>query len=49
MERRLERLAMRRLQAMSDRELQDIGVARTGIEFAVRAGRERAIRFPHWF
>ncbi len=39
---RMERLAMRQLQGMSDRELKDIGVVRSEIEFAVRAVRERA-------
>jgi len=35
---RRERLAMRRLHSMSDRELRDIGVCRSAIEFAVKAG-----------
>jgi uncharacterized protein YjiS (DUF1127 family) len=33
---RLERLAITRLHAMSDRELKDMGVSRAQIEFAVR-------------
>ncbi len=41
LQRRLERLAMRQLLAMSDRELRDIGVARSEIDFVARAGRER--------
>ena len=41
MERRLESLAVRKLHAMSDRELKDIGIARSQIEFAVRGARER--------
>jgi uncharacterized protein YjiS (DUF1127 family) len=39
MQRRLERLAMRQLEAMSDRELRDIGVARSEIARVARAGR----------
>ena len=35
---RRERLAIRHLHSMSDRELKDIGVCRTAIEFAVKAG-----------
>ena len=34
---RLERFAIRQLRSMSDRELQDIGVCRGMIEFAVKA------------
>ena len=49
MQRRLDRLAIRQLRAMSDRELRDIGVGRSQIEFCVRAGRDRdrnrALRF----
>jgi uncharacterized protein YjiS (DUF1127 family) len=51
MERRLERLAVRDLRAMGDRELRDIGVGRSEVAFAVRAGRERERdrdRFAHW-
>ena len=33
---RLERLAVYRLQSMSDRELKDMGVSRAQIEFAVK-------------
>ena len=39
--RRAERLAIARLEAMSDRQLKDIGVARSQIEFAVRGQVER--------
>ena len=41
MQRRLDRLAIRQLMAMSDRELKDIGVVRSQIEFAVCAERNR--------
>ena len=41
MQRRLEGLAIRQLRAMSDRELRDIGVVRSQIEFCVRAERNR--------
>jgi len=41
MERRLERLAILQLRAMSDRELKDIGICRSQIEFDVRVGRDR--------
>jgi uncharacterized protein YjiS (DUF1127 family) len=44
MERRLEHLAIRQLQAMSDRELKDIGIARSQIEFSVRTARDRTWR-----
>jgi len=37
--RRLEHLAIHQLQAMSDRELKDIGVVRSQIEFALRGDR----------
>ena len=40
MERRLERLAVRQLHAMSDRELGDIGITRSQIAFVVRGDRE---------
>ena len=41
---RIERLAIARLRAMSDRQLKDIGIVRSQIELAVRsgAGRDRA-------
>jgi uncharacterized protein YjiS (DUF1127 family) len=41
---RAERLAISRLRQMSDRQLKDIGVARSDIEFAARHGtvRDRA-------
>jgi uncharacterized protein YjiS (DUF1127 family) len=41
MQRRLDRLAIRQLRAMSDRELKDIGVVRSQIEFSVRSARDR--------
>jgi uncharacterized protein YjiS (DUF1127 family) len=41
MQRRLDRLAIRQLRAMSDRELKDIGVVRSQIEFSVRSARHR--------
>lgn len=41
MRRRLEGLAMRQLRAMSDRELKDIGVVRSQVEFSVRSDRDR--------
>jgi uncharacterized protein YjiS (DUF1127 family) len=41
MERRLESFAARQLHAMSDRELRDIGIARSQIEFVVQGARER--------
>jgi len=37
---RLERLAIRRLRSLSDRELKDIGIPRSSIEALVR-GRDR--------
>jgi uncharacterized protein YjiS (DUF1127 family) len=42
--RRAERLAMSRLREMSDRQLKDIGLTRSEIEFAARHGtvRDRA-------
>src|SRR6476619_4504652 len=36
---RRERFAMRQLRAMSDRELRDIGIGRTAIEFVVKSGQ----------
>jgi uncharacterized protein YjiS (DUF1127 family) len=41
MQRRLDRLAIRQLGAMSDRELKDIGMVRSQIEFSVRSERDR--------
>jgi uncharacterized protein YjiS (DUF1127 family) len=40
--RRMERVAMAQLQAMSDRELRDIGLTRSEIEQAVKG------EFNHW-
>jgi uncharacterized protein YjiS (DUF1127 family) len=42
LERRLENLAIRELQTMSDRELRDMGIGRSQIASSVRAGRGRA-------
>ncbi len=39
--RRIEQLAIARLEAMSDHQLKDIGIARSQIEFAVRGEAER--------
>jgi uncharacterized protein YjiS (DUF1127 family) len=39
--RRAERLAIARLHAMSDRQLRDIGITRSQVEFAVRGDVER--------
>ena len=39
---RIERLAIDRLEAMSDRQLKDIGLVRSQIALAVRRGRERS-------
>ena len=39
--RRMERAAMMQLKSMSDRELEDIGIHRSQIEFAVRGDFER--------
>ena len=44
---RVERAAIGQLRAMSDRELKDIGLQRSQIEFAVRRG-DRAVS-PHSF
>jgi uncharacterized protein YjiS (DUF1127 family) len=40
---RMERVAIGQLRAMSDRELKDIGLQRSQIDFAVRRDRDRAI------
>ena len=37
---RVEQLAIKRLQSMSDRELKDIGVSRAAIEFAVKGSAD---------
>ena len=39
--RRAERLTIERLRGMSDRELKDIGIVRSQIEFAVTRGIDR--------
>jgi uncharacterized protein YjiS (DUF1127 family) len=47
MEWRLQRLAINRLRKMSDRELKDIGLLRSQIEFEVRGGaRHPALLWP---
>jgi uncharacterized protein YjiS (DUF1127 family) len=38
---RIEQWAIGRLTAMSDRELKDVGIVRSQIEFAVKGARER--------
>ena len=38
---RIEQLMIARLRSMTDRQLKDIGIARSHIEFAVRNGAER--------
>lgn len=38
---RMERLTVARLHAMSDRQLKDIGIVRSDIEFAVKHGTGR--------
>lgn len=43
--RRAERLTIHRLAQMSDRELKDIGIVRSQIDFAVTHGTERYRRF----
>jgi len=47
MARRLERLAAEQLSSMSDRELKDIGIARSRIDFAAR--RESDAALGRWF
>src|SRR5262245_32466613 len=44
--RRIERVAMLQLQAMSDRQLEDIGLTRSQIEWAVRGERRSSISGP---
>ena len=39
-EKKRERRAIRELHSLSDRELSDMGMARSGIESAVRFGRK---------
>ena len=41
--KRMERAAIGHLHAMSDRELKDIGIHRSQIEFAVRGDRDSAL------
>lgn len=47
LERRLERIAIAQLWAMSDRDLKDIGLTRSGIPGAV-AGENADRRFGPW-
>jgi len=44
--RRIERVAMLQLEAMSDRQLEDIGLTRSQIEWAVRGERRSSISGP---
>jgi uncharacterized protein YjiS (DUF1127 family) len=46
--RRIERVAIMQLNAMSDRELHDIGLTRAGIEWAVRSEPDHRPRIPHY-
>jgi uncharacterized protein YjiS (DUF1127 family) len=46
--RRIERAAIIQLHAMSDRELRDIGLARSQIEWAVRDERENRRLTRHY-
>ena len=46
---RLENLAILQLQAMSDRQLKDIGIPRSQIEFAVRGDLERDRAFNRYY
>ena len=43
---RVEQWAIGQLQAMSDRQLKDVGIARSQIEFAVRGAGARDARYP---
>lgn len=42
--RRREQAALLQLRSMSDRELNDIGIHRSQVEFAVRGERDHALR-----
>jgi uncharacterized protein YjiS (DUF1127 family) len=44
-----ERIAMAQLQSMSDRELKDIGLVRSEIDFAVRDGIARHSIYRRWY
>jgi uncharacterized protein YjiS (DUF1127 family) len=46
---RAEQVAIARLHAMSDRQLRDIGITRSQIEFAVRGDAERDRVIGHGF
>ena len=46
---RLEQLAIRRLSSMSDRQLKDIGVSRSQIEFAVGSKIEQRPMFSRYY
>jgi uncharacterized protein YjiS (DUF1127 family) len=46
---RLEQLAISRLQSMSDRELKDMGISRTAIEFAVKGDADRHPMFDRYY
>jgi uncharacterized protein YjiS (DUF1127 family) len=46
---RIEQLAISRLSEMSERQLKDIGIVRSEIEFAVKADRRHCQRARCWF
>lgn len=46
---RLEQMAINRLRSMSDRELKDIGVYRSAIDFAVKGGAESHFVFKRYY
>jgi uncharacterized protein YjiS (DUF1127 family) len=46
---RLEQLAIKTLQSMSDRELRDMGVSRSAIAFAVKGGTESHPIFSRYY
>jgi uncharacterized protein YjiS (DUF1127 family) len=46
---RLQQLAISRLRTMSDRELKDIGVSRSQVEFAVTGKLERHPMFSRYY
>lgn len=48
LEWRVQRLAIRQLQLLSDRELKDIGISRDAIVPAVKVGRETLPIFRHY-
>jgi uncharacterized protein YjiS (DUF1127 family) len=46
---RLQRLAIHRLKAMSDRELKDMGVSRSQIDFVVKRGTDFHPMFSRYY